>query len=160
MVVSPALPDASSNPFVAHGSLRVARGGTHLEHHSGRSFFYHSDTGYSGPRLSTEHEWQTYLATRKSQGFSVIQVALAQGDPLNGTPFVNRGVMPFLDGLNMTQLNPPWFQQYASRLAAAGDAGLAILIVGLMQPISFHGGFLPQMLPCASPVRLLHVWPA
>ena len=143
--VSPAPPAAGSsgNPFVTHGSLRVAQSGTHLEHHSGRSFFYHSDTGYSGPRLSTEREWQAYLTTRKSQGFSVVQVAIAQGDPLNGKPFVNRpgGVLPFLDGLNMTKLNPPWFQQYASRLAAAGDAGLGVVIVGIMQPISFHGGF-------------------
>ena len=127
--VSPAPPAAGSsgNPFVTHGSLRVAQSGTHLEHHSGRSFFYHSDTGYSGPRLSTEREWRAYLTTRKSQGFSVVQVAIAQGDPLNGKPFVNRpgGVLPFLDGLNMTKLNPPWFQQYAARLAAAGDAGAA-----------------------------------
>jgi len=61
------------NPFVTHGRLRVAKSGTHLEHADGTPFFYFADTAWNGPLLSTDADWQTYLADRVAKGFTAIQ---------------------------------------------------------------------------------------
>eukprot|EP00811_Abedinium_folium_P005561 NODE_15120_length_1067_cov_2.903191.p2 GENE.NODE_15120_length_1067_cov_2.903191~~NODE_15120_length_1067_cov_2.903191.p2 ORF type:complete len:272 (+),score=42.25 NODE_15120_length_1067_cov_2.903191:90-905(+) len=123
-----------ANPFSTHGALRVSSTKTHLEHADGTPFYWLGDTAWAGPMLSTAQEWDSYLRARKSQGFTVVQVGIAMWwcGPVNrngDAAFTGRD-----SATNLTQLNPAFFREYADRIAAAGEAGLAVLIVGLMEP--------------------------
>ena len=61
------------NRFIRHGRLRVSADRTHLEHVDGTPFFYLADTAWNGPLLSSDGDWQTYLADRVAKGFTAIQ---------------------------------------------------------------------------------------
>src|SRR5437868_8291214 len=64
---------AADTPFSKHGRIRVAKSGTHLEHADGKPFIFLADTCWTGPALSTEKDWQTYLDNRVKKGFTAIQ---------------------------------------------------------------------------------------
>src|SRR3954467_4483081 len=64
---------ADPDRFPRHGPLRVSDDRTHLAHADGTPFFYLADTAWNGPLLSTDADWQTYLADRVAKGFTAIQ---------------------------------------------------------------------------------------
>lgn len=66
-------PSATSNPFADHGRLQIAKSGTHLAHTDGTPYFFLADTCWCGPALSSEADWETYLARRRQQGFTAVQ---------------------------------------------------------------------------------------
>src|SRR5205814_2948223 len=67
----------AADPFAAHGPLRVAKSGTHLEHTDGTPFFVLADTCWTGPALSDEKGWNTYLADRAKKRFTAVQFNMA-----------------------------------------------------------------------------------
>src|SRR5262245_23340246 len=67
------VPPSPAHTFHTHGPLPVAKSGTHLEHTDGTPFFVLADTCWTGPALSTEKDWQTYLDDRKKKGFTAVQ---------------------------------------------------------------------------------------
>ena len=67
----------AAEPFDAHGRIRVAASGTHLEHADGTPFFFLADTCWTGPALSEEKDWDEYLADRRKKGFTAIQFNMA-----------------------------------------------------------------------------------
>jgi hypothetical protein len=66
-------PPAPEHRFTRHGRLRVSGDRTHLAHADGTPFFYLADTAWNGPLLSTDADWQAYLADRAAKGFTAIQ---------------------------------------------------------------------------------------
>ena len=128
--VSPPDPTHASNPFSVHGGLRVAAAKTHLVHADGTKFFWLGDTAWAGPMMSTSSEWEKYLTARRAQGFTVAQVGIAMW----WCGATNRAGEPAFVGpnnaTNLTHLNPLFFREYAARIEAAGEAGMAVLIVG------------------------------
>src|SRR4051794_26191870 len=73
LFISLATSALAETPFEKHGRIRVAKAGTYLEHADGTPFFFLADTCWTGPALSTEKDWQTYLDDRKKKGFTAIQ---------------------------------------------------------------------------------------
>lgn len=69
---------AGDNPLYQHGSLRVAADGTYLEQADGTPFFWLADTCWNGALRSTTGDWDEYLAVRRAQGFTVIQIVMTQ----------------------------------------------------------------------------------
>eukprot|EP01043_Picozoa_sp_COSAG02_P027594 COSAG02_NODE_1636_length_11551_cov_2.706863_5_plen_580_part_00 len=128
--VTVAAKSAGTNQFFTRGPLRV--NGNHLEHTDGTPFFWLGDTAWAGPMRSTVDEWTEYLAARKQNGFTVVQSGIgcpwAGGTTRSGDP-------PFTDiGNNLTRINPTFFRTFADRISRAAEAGLAVVIVGLMEP--------------------------
>jgi hypothetical protein len=62
-----------ANPLTCHGPLRVSDDRTHLTHIDGTPFFYLADTAWNGALLSSDGDWETYLADRAGKGFTAIQ---------------------------------------------------------------------------------------
>ena len=129
------------NPFFTRGALRVSEHSSHLEFADTTPFFWLGDTAWAGPMRSTPAEWTEYLAARKEHGFTVVQSGIAC--PWAGG-VTRRGDLPFNDtGNNLTKLNPGFFQVFADRIGQAAEAGMAVLVVGLMEP-SYRYPTLPE----------------
>ncbi|WP_216320966.1 glycoside hydrolase family 140 protein [Deinococcus aestuarii] len=79
-----ARPAASASPAPATPArLEVSPDGRRLQHADGRPFLYWADTGWELFHRLNRDDARTYLRTRRSQGFTVIQaVALAEMDGL------------------------------------------------------------------------------
>lgn len=112
--------DADS-PLLAHGPLRSGQAATYLSHTDGKPFFWLADTAWNGALLSTAADWDEYLAIRRAQGFTVIQVVMTQwradtagvaGEPVFSVE---------KDGL---RVNPAAFQQLDARLQAINAHGM------------------------------------
>ncbi len=110
------------NPFKKHGRIRVAKSGTHLEHTDGTPFFFLADTCWTGPALSSEKDWQTYLADRVKKGFTAIQFNMVS--PWRTAPTDAEGNISYklVDG--KLQLNEAFYKRLDARLKAINDAGL------------------------------------
>lgn len=120
-------PPSQNTRFTRHGPVRVALGGTHLQHADGTPFFYLADTAWNGALLSSECEWADYLADRAAKGFTAIQFVLtapwlaASSDEQGEEAYVSEvTVGPFEDHV----LNPRFFERMDERVAAINDAGL------------------------------------
>ena len=107
-----------TNPFARHGLLRAARGQSYLAHADGTPFFFLADTAWSGPLRSSESDWQTYLADRKSKGFTAIQFILMA--PWGGAYTDANGRTAF----NGSEPDPVFFQRMDARIDAIHRAGL------------------------------------
>lgn len=113
---------ADDNPFTKHGKLRVAKAGTHLEHADGTPFFFLADTVWTGPALSSEADWQTYLKDRKAKRFTAVQfnaicpwrTAPTDADGRTAYTIENGKLVP----------NEDYFKRLDARMKAVTDAGL------------------------------------
>jgi hypothetical protein len=75
--------------------LRVARSGRYFEDQRGRPFLYHADTGWQLFARLTAAEAREYLAYRKRQGFTTVQLQLSfnpdSADRAGHRPFAGAG---------------------------------------------------------------------
>lgn len=115
-------PGADDNPFVAHGKLRIAKSGTHLEHADGTPFFFLADTAWTGPALSTEAEWKLYLADRKKKGFTAVQFNCVSPWRTAPADLEGRTSYEIKDG-NLVP-NEEFYKRLDARLKAINDSGL------------------------------------
>ncbi len=80
------------NPLVRRGPLQVSEDGTHLVGGDGRPLLWLADTAWNGVIRGDDDNWSEYLATRRRQGFNVIQFVAGswRGDAVDpyGTPSV------------------------------------------------------------------------
>lgn len=122
-----AAPAADGNPFKAHGLLRVAKNGTHLEHADGTKFFVLADTCWNGPALSSPEDWDHYLKDRKKKGFTAIQVSMVA--PWSLVPADAEGNVSgkIVDG--KWQPNEAFYKRLDARLKAINDHGLLAMPV-------------------------------
>ena len=113
---------AADNPFAKHGRIRVAKSGTHLEHTDGTPFFFLADTCWTGPALSSEKDWQTYLADRVKKGFTAIQFNMVS--PWRTAPTDAEGNISYVLTDGKLTLNEKFYTRLDARFKAINDAGL------------------------------------
>lgn len=113
---------AAQSPFEAHGSLRVAAAGTFLEHADGTPFFFLADTCWTGPALSSEADWATYLADRKAKGFTAIQFNMVS--PWRAAPADADGEIAYRLADGRLSLNEKFYARLDARFRAVNAAGL------------------------------------
>lgn len=114
-------PPGDGTPFEAHGPVRVAASGTHLEHADGTPFFWLADTGWNAALKATPDEWATYLETRREQGFNAIQWVATEW---RAAPTGDRTNERAFSGHERIAINTAFFQRLDTRVAALHDAGL------------------------------------
>ncbi len=119
------------NPLYRRGFLRVSDDRRYLAFGDGTPFLWMGDTAWAAPMLSTDDEWEAYLADRKSKHFTLIQVGPAsrwagETDRQGEKPFEDKGC---------TRLNPTFWQSYDRKIQRANEAGFVVLMVGLMEPV-------------------------
>jgi hypothetical protein len=110
------------NPFKQHGSVIVNPGKNNLEHEDGTPFFLLADTCWTGPALSTEAEWELYLADRKRKGFTAIQFNMAS--PWRTAPTDAEGRISYCCQDGHFAVNEEFYLRMDQRLAAINAAGL------------------------------------
>jgi hypothetical protein len=113
---------AADTPFAKHGRIRVAKSGTHLEHTDGTPFFFLADTCWTGPALSSEKDWDKYLADRVKKGFTAIQFNMAS--PWRTAPTDAEGNISYVISDGKLSLNEAFYKRLDARLKAVNDAGL------------------------------------
>jgi hypothetical protein len=113
---------SAESPFGKHGRIRVAKSGTHLEHADGTPFFFLADTCWTGPALSTEKDWQTYLADRKRKGFTAIQFNIVS--PWRTAPTDAEGNASYAIKDGKLSLNEAFYKRLDARWKAIEEAGL------------------------------------
>ncbi len=112
----------AETPFEKHGRIRVAKVGTHLEHADGTPFFFLADTCWTGPALSAEKDWDTYLADRKKKGFTAVQFNMVS--PWRTAPTDAEGNVSFTIQDGKLSLVEVFYKRLDARLKAINDAGL------------------------------------
>ncbi len=112
----------AETPFQKHGRIRVAKVGTHLEHADGTPFFFLADTCWTGPALSSEKDWDRYLADRKTKGFTAVQFNMVS--PWRTAPTDAEGNVSFTITDGKLSLVEAFYKRLDARLKAINDAGL------------------------------------
>jgi hypothetical protein len=104
--------------------LRVAEGGRHFEDQRGRPFLYHADTGWQLFARLTPAEAREYLAARRRQGFTAVQVQLsAHPDSAD-----RAGRRPFAGDADFARPDSGYHAHVADVLAAADSLGLLVAV--------------------------------
>jgi hypothetical protein len=125
-------PYAGDNPLYRHGFLKVSDNGRYLAFGDGTPFLWVGDTAWSVPLRASDPEWEAYIADRTAKHFTLIQVAPA---PRWAGGSDREGNRPFADD-TCTQWDPAYWQSFEGKIQSANDAGLVVLLVGLMEPVS------------------------
>jgi hypothetical protein len=110
----------SENRFFEHGSVRVSKDGTHLEHADGTPFFWLGDTAWNGALKATKEDWNTYLDDRAAKKFSAIQLVTTQW--LSAATNLENEVA--FTGTEKVQINPAFFKRIDERIDALNAKGL------------------------------------
>ena len=120
------------NPLYRHGFLKVSGNRRYLAYDDATPFLWIGDTAWSVPQRASDEEWDTYIADRAAKHFTVIQIAPA---PAWAGSSDRRGERPFTDKA-CSQWNPAYWQAFDQKIQRANERGLAVLLVGLMEPVS------------------------
>lgn len=112
---------AGGTPFEQHGPLRLAENRRHLAHADGTPFFWLADTAWNGPLLSTDEEWNHYLAERSRQKFTAVQWVATQ---FLAAPDGDIQGRPAYSGHEQIIVNPDFYRRLDQKLAALNRAGL------------------------------------
>lgn len=114
-----------------HGCLRVGTSHRHLAYADGTPFLWLGDTAWATPMNASWDDWKTYVRDRATKRFTVLQMFCAS-DWAGTNDW--QGNAPFL-GEGLTRINPAYWQQYDRKVQFANEQGLAVAIVGLMEPV-------------------------
>ncbi len=94
---------------LSHGPLKMDANKRNIVHADGTPFFYMADTAWQNIHM-TDAEWDLYLETRRSQGFTVIQLPHAFG---GNTPEFRSPVEPmWLNNQVFQTPNPAFFDRW------------------------------------------------
>jgi hypothetical protein len=124
-------PYRGANPLYRHGFLKVSDNRRYLTLSDGTPFLWMGDTAWSVPQRANDEEWETYLVDRAAKHFTVIQVGPASAW---AGPTDRQGQKPFTDKA-CSQWNPAYWQAFERKIQRANEAGLVVLLVGLMEPV-------------------------
>jgi len=124
-------PYDGENPLFRRGFLRVSDDRRYLAFGDGTPFLWAGDTAWAVPMRATDGEWEEYLADRREKRFTLLQVSPAS-EWAGKTD--RQGEVPFHDQAGF-RLNPAFWQAFERKLQRANDAGFAIALVGLMEPV-------------------------
>jgi hypothetical protein len=121
--------------FRQHGAVRVAANGRHFQHADGTPFFWMGDTVWYGAILSSEPDWNTYLADRASKKFNVVHFNVVA--PRNGVAADENGEVSF-DGAERLEIPP-------SRLDRLVNKGLKLVGLNEAKPIRINPRFYQRL---------------
>jgi hypothetical protein len=107
--------------FAQHGPVRVAEDGRYFAHADDTAFFWMADTGWNGALLSTDAEWDQYIAERARQKFTAVQFVTTQW---RAAPTGDRDSQPAYTGKEKIVINPKFFQRLDGKIDALNQAGL------------------------------------
>jgi hypothetical protein len=124
-------PYGGENLLYRRGFLRVSQDRRYLAYGDGTPFLWMGDTAWAAPMRSNDEEWDTYLADRKAKHFTLIQVAPA---PQWAGETDRQGEKPFHDKACL-ESNPAFWQAFDRKIERANEAGLVVMLVGLMEPV-------------------------
>jgi hypothetical protein len=114
------VPYVGDNPVYRHGTVRVSEDRRYLAWSDGEPFFWLADTAWNGVLRATEENWETYLARRREQAFTVVQFVSTQW---RGAQEVLGDERAF-EGEAHIQVNPDFFRARDAKVAAINDHGL------------------------------------
>ncbi|WP_247235326.1 DUF4038 domain-containing protein [Telluribacter sp. SYSU D00476] len=112
--------NSSKHDIYRHGSIVRPKGSYHLTHADGTPFFWAACTAWNGTLKSTEQEWDTYLANRSQNGYSVIQFVTTQW---RGGDKNSRGEVA-IEGSGKISINPSFFQHLDGKVDKINEYGL------------------------------------
>jgi hypothetical protein len=125
------VPYRGRNPLYRHGFLKVSDNRRYLAYADDTPFLWMGDTAWAVPMRAREEEWEAYLADRAAKHFTLLQVAPA---PQWAGDRDRQGERPFTDAM-CSQWNPAYWQSFERKVQRANEKGLAVLLVGLMEPV-------------------------
>ena len=124
-------PYRGSGPLYRHGFLKVSDNRRYLVYDDDTPFLWMGDTAWAVPQRASDEEWDAYTADRTAKRFTLIQVAPA---PKWAGDQDRRGERAFNDE-SCLQWNPPYWRSFEQKVQRANEAGLVVLLVGLMEPV-------------------------
>jgi hypothetical protein len=141
--------EGGNTRFLQHGPVRVSTNGRFFEHADGTPFFWMGDTVWYGAILSSQVDWNTYLADRHSKRFDVVQFNVVA--PQRGVAADEHGEISFT-GEKHIRMNPRFYQRLDERIDAINDHGLlaAIVLTWAWGPKDFGNS-----LPAAQVIHLI-----
>jgi hypothetical protein len=124
-------PYQGTNPLYKHGFLKVSDNRRYLVYDDDTPFLWIGDTAWSVPQRASDEEWEVYVADRATKHFTLIQVAPApdwagESDRQSQKPFTDK---------SCSRWNPAYWQSFEQKIQRANEAGMAVLLVGLMEPV-------------------------
>ncbi len=144
-------PTAYTNTFDDLGWLRVADSGRHLEHESGRPFFWQGDTAWEIAWKSTEEQVDAYLADRKAKGYNAVYVVAESHQYLYDWGVENRERHLMFQDNDYSKINPQYFEYFDRVISRINRAGMVAVIVPLWASLTevhhdpdIHGRFLTK----------------
>jgi hypothetical protein len=114
-----------------HGFLKVSDNHRYLTFGDSTPFLWMGDTAWAIPQKASDEEWEAYVADRVHKHFTLLQVAPS---PKWAGDCDFRGERPFTDDA-CSQWNPAYWQSFERKIQRANEAGLVVLLVGLMEPV-------------------------
>jgi len=107
---------AGTNPLLAKGPLKLSTNRRHLVCNDVTPFFWLADTAWNGVLKADSDDWDTYLTTRKSQGFTVVQFVATQWR------FYDEDVA--YTEKDDIRINPDFFKRLDTKVKAINDHGM------------------------------------
>jgi hypothetical protein len=124
--------DASQNPLMQHGCVRVADDQRHFAYQDGTPFFWLGDTWWMGltKRLAWPSEFQALTQNRHALGFNVVQIVAGLYPDMGA--FDERGLSEsgFAWTLDFTNINPAFFDEADLRIQYLVSQGITPCILG------------------------------
>ena len=109
--------------FQRHGPVRISASGSHLAHADGTPLIYLADTAWNGGLLSSDSEWEEYLADRAGRGFTAIQ--LIAHAPWTGALADREGRVAFdRDKGGKLRIDEKFYDRMEGKLAAINRHGM------------------------------------
>ncbi len=127
----------NSSPHLIYqrGSINHPRGTYHLSYANGTPFFWAGCTAWNGTLKSTEAEWDTYLADRARNNYSVIQFVTTQW---RGGAHNSLGQVAF-EGSGKIKINPDFFRHLDGKIDKINEHGLVAAPVLLWALATYTG---------------------
>lgn len=120
-----------SNTFDEFGWLTVASNGRHLQHQSGKPFFWQGDTAWEIAWKSTEQQVDAYLADRKAKKYNAVYIVAESHQYLYDWGVENRDRhLMFLDN-DYSRINPLYFEYLDKVISKINQADMVAVIVPL-----------------------------
>lgn len=110
----------SKHAIYQRGSIMHPKGTYHLSYADGAPFFWTGCTVWNGTLKSTEQEWDTYLADRVRNNYSVIQFNTTQW---RGGDKNSLGQVAF-EGSGKIKINPDFFRHLDDKIDKINENGL------------------------------------
>lgn len=139
------------NVFDGHGWLQVAESGRHLEHASGKPFFWQGDTAWEIAWKSTEDQVDAYIADRRAKGYNAVYLVVQSHQYLYDWGVENRDRnLMFLDH-DYSKINPLYFDYLDKVITKINQADMVAVVVPLWAALTevhhdpeVHGRFLTK----------------